>query len=139
MLIRRKVTQDKRVVTDFRYLNIRIVKNSMAYPFLKDTFLVLGSSRCEVLSVMELGEALHFLRLSENSKRFCGNLPYFGSASYLYQGMPKGLNISPLIWQSYVNAILDCLQSKKYCKTIMDNLLLFSLTKKSHMAKLEDL
>ena len=51
MLISRKVTQDKRVVTEFRHLNIRIAKNNLTYPLLKDTFLVLGSSRCEVLSV----------------------------------------------------------------------------------------
>ena len=38
MLISRKVTQDKRVVTDFRHLNIRIAKNNPAYPLLKDTF-----------------------------------------------------------------------------------------------------
>ena len=51
MLISRNVTQDKRVVTDFRHLNVRIAKNNLAYPLLTDTFLVLGSSRCEVLSV----------------------------------------------------------------------------------------
>ena len=49
VLISSKVTQDKRVVTDFRHLNVRIAKNNLAYPILKDTFLVLGSSRCEVL------------------------------------------------------------------------------------------
>ena len=43
MLISRKLTQDKRVVTDFRYLNIRIAKNNLACPLLKDTFSVLGS------------------------------------------------------------------------------------------------
>ena len=48
MLITRKLTKDKRVVTDFRYLNIRIAKNNLAYPLLKDTFSVLGSSKCEV-------------------------------------------------------------------------------------------
>ena len=32
-----------------------------------------------------------------------------------------GLNISPSIWQSYISAILDCLQSKKFCKAIMDH------------------
>ena len=32
MLISGKVTQDKRVVTDFRHLNVRIVKNNFAYP-----------------------------------------------------------------------------------------------------------
>ena len=30
MLISRKVTQDKRVVTDFRHLNIRLAKNNLA-------------------------------------------------------------------------------------------------------------
>ena len=53
--------------------------------------------------------------------------------------MPMGLNISPSIWQSYINAILACLQSRKYCEAIMDDLLLFTPTKKSHIAKLEDL
>ena len=49
MLMSRKLTQDKRVVTDFRHLNSRIAKNNLAYPLLKDTFSVLGGSRCEVL------------------------------------------------------------------------------------------
>ena len=53
--------------------------------------------------------------------------------------MPMGLNKSPLIWQSYINAMLDCLQSRKYCEAIMDDLLLFIPTKKTHIEKLEDL
>ena len=53
--------------------------------------------------------------------------------------MPMGLNISPSIWQSYINAILDCLQSRKYCEAIMDGLLLFTPSKETHMNKLEDL
>ena len=53
--------------------------------------------------------------------------------------MPMGLNISPSIWQSYINAILDCLQSKKYCEAIMDDLLLFTPSKEAHMSKLEGL
>ena len=44
MLISRKVTQDKRLVTDFTHLNVRIAQNNLAYPLLKDTFSVLGSS-----------------------------------------------------------------------------------------------
>ena len=35
--------------------------------------------------------------------------------------------------------IPDCLQSRTYCEAIMDKLLLFKPTKKSHIAKLEDL
>ena len=94
MLISRKVMQDKRVVTDFRHLNMRIAKNNLAYPLLKDTFTLRGS-KCEVLSVLDLKDAFHLLRLTENSKKYCGILVYFGSASYLYQRMPMGLNIFP--------------------------------------------
>ena len=61
LLISRKVTQDQRVVTDFRHLNVRIAKNNLTYPLLKDTFLVLGSSRCEVLSLLDLKDAFHSL------------------------------------------------------------------------------
>ena len=39
----------------------------------------------------------------------------------------------------YINVILDCPQSKKYCKAIMDNLLLFTPSNKSHIAQLEEL
>ena len=66
-------------------------------------------------------------------------LPYFRCASYIYQRMPMGLNISPSIWQSYINTILDCLQSRKHCEAIMDDLLLFTSSKKVHIAKVEDL
>ena len=139
MLISRKLTKDKSVVTDIRHLNVRIAKNNLAYPLVRDTFSVLGNSRCEVLLVLDLKDAFHSLRLSENSRKYCGILPYFGSSSYLYQRMPMGLNISPSIWQSYINAILDCLQSKKFCEAIMDDLILFTPSKESHMNKLEDI
>ena len=88
---------------------------------------------------LDLKDAFHSLRLSENSKKYCGILPYFRSASYLYQGMLMGLNISPPIWQSYINTILNCLESRKYCEAIMDDLLLFTPSKQSHMTKLQDL
>ena len=113
MFISRKVTQDKRVVTDFRHLNMWIAKNNLAYPLLKDTLTLLSSSKCEVLLVLDLKDAFHCLRLIENSKKYCGILPYFGSASYLYQRMLMG----------------SCLSSRKYCEAIMDNLLLFTPAK----------
>ena len=68
MLISRKLTQDKKVVTDFRHLNIRIAKNNLAYPLVKDMFTMLGNSKCEVLSILDLKDTFYSLRLSENSK-----------------------------------------------------------------------
>ena len=46
MLISRKLTKDKRVVTNFRHLNVRKAKNNLAYPLVRDTF-----SELEVPSV----------------------------------------------------------------------------------------
>ena len=123
------MTQNKRVMTDFRHLNMKIAKNNLAYPLLKDTFTLLGSSKCKVMSVLDLKDAFHSLRLTENSKKYCGILPYFGSGLYLYHRMPMGLNISPAVWHSYINAMLNCLSSSKYCEAIMDDLLLFTPTK----------
>ena len=139
MLVSQKVTQDKRVVMDFRHLNMKIAKNNLAYPLLKDMFTLLEGSKCEVLLVLDLKDAFHSLRLTESSKKYCGILPYFGSASYLYHRMPMGLNISPAVWQSYINAILSCLSSRKYCEAIMDDLLLFTPNKQMHFEKLIDL
>ena len=84
MLKSRKMMQDKRVVTDFRHLNMQIAKNNLAYQSQKDTSTLLGSSKHGVLSVLDLKDAFHLLRPAENSKKYCGILPYFGSASYLY-------------------------------------------------------
>ena len=69
------MTQDKRVVTDFRQLNARIVKNNLAYPLVRDTFSVLGYSKCEVPSVLDLKDVFHSLRLPEDSKRYCNIVP----------------------------------------------------------------
>ena len=106
VLISQKLTQDKRVVIDFRHLNIRIAKNNLAYPLVRDTFSVLGNSKCEVLSVLDLKDAFHSLSLLEEAKKYCGILPYFGSAPYIYQ----------------IYTILECLESKKHCKVIMDDI-----------------
>ena len=65
MLISRKLTKDKRVVTDFRHLNVRITKNNLLYSLVRDTFSVLGSSKCKILSVLDLKDTFHSLRLSE--------------------------------------------------------------------------
>ena len=43
VLINRKLTKDKRVVTDFRHMNVRIAKNNLAYPLVRNTFSLLGN------------------------------------------------------------------------------------------------
>ena len=63
MLKSRKLTKDKRVVTDFTHLNVRIAKNNLAYPLVRDTFSVLGNLKCEVLSVLDLKRYLSLFKI----------------------------------------------------------------------------
>ena len=138
MLISQKVMQDRRVLTDFRHLNVRIVKNNLAYPLVRDTFSGLGNYKCEVILVLDLKDVFLSLWLSEDSKRYCGILPYFGSASFISKNAYGIKHLSFNLAIIY-NAILGCLQSRKHCKAITDDLLLFTPSQKAHMTKLEDL
>ena len=68
ILIGGKVTQDKRVVTDFRHLNVKIAKNNLAYPLLKDTFSILGSSRWEVFISVRFKRYISFIKIIRKFK-----------------------------------------------------------------------
>ena len=54
---------------DFRHLNVRKTKKNLAYPLLKDTFLVLGSSKCNVLPVLHLKRCIPLLAIVKNTQR----------------------------------------------------------------------
>ena len=43
---------------------------------------MLGASKSNILSCVDLKDAFHSLRLTEKAKDFCGILPYFGSPHY---------------------------------------------------------
>ena len=47
---------------------MHIAKNNLAYPLLKDTFSMLGSSKCEVMSVLDLKDAFHSLQTDRKFK-----------------------------------------------------------------------
>ena len=131
MLITRKVTQDKRPMVDFRLLNTHIRRRNTATPLMSDIYNILGKSRCEVMSCVDIKDAFHSIHLNERSKEFCGILPYFGSTHYCYEVLPMGLAISPAAWLMYVNMLLDTFgKYKRSFIAIMDNLLIHSSKEK---------
>ena len=69
MLVARKGTKNKRPVVDFRLLNTRIMRRNTATPLLRDIFKMLGRSKCEVLSCVDLKDAFHSLGLTRQGKR----------------------------------------------------------------------
>ena len=85
MAIPRKNSNVPRVVADFRYLNTRLPQLNMTFPLVKECIQSIGASQCDVMSVIDLRDAYHTLRLSPNSQQYCGITPYYGSDTYLYQ------------------------------------------------------
>ena len=102
MLISRKMTKDKEVVTDFRHLNMCIAKNNLAYPLLKDTFSMLGSSKCEVMSVLDLKDAFPFPMTDGKFKEVLWHTSLFWKPFLLVSEDAYGIEYLPPIWQSYI-------------------------------------
>ena len=139
MLIPRKLSGIPRIVTDFRHLNSRLVTLQPSIPLVRDAIQILGASGCEILSLADLRDAYHALRLSERSKKFCGITPYYGSDSYLYQRLGMGLSVSPAIWQNFIQKVLQEIPDhRKNHLAIMDDCLVFS-KKYDHLKHLTDL
>ena len=139
MLIPRKLSGIPRIVTDFRHLNSRLVTLQPSIPLVRDAIQILGASGCEILSLADLRDAYHTLRLSERSKKFCGITPYYGSDSYLYQRLGMGLSVSPAIWQNFIQKVLQEIPDhRKNHLAIIDDCLVFS-EKKTHLKHLTNL
>ena len=127
MLVARKGSKNKRPVVDFRLLNTRIMRRNTATPLLRDIFKMLGRSKCEVLSCVDLKDAFHSLGLTDKAKEFCGILPYFGSAHYRYKVLPMGLSISPQVWITYIENLLEGISNRNSYIAIMDDLMMHGL------------
>ena len=138
MLITRKLTNDKRPVVDFRLLNTRILRRNTSIPLMKDVLSILGNSKCEVMSCVDIKDAYHSIPLTEKSKEYCGILPYFGSPIYRYEVLPMGIACAPQIWMDYITLILSELEHKAKYIAIMDDLLVHS-TKAEHWLLIEQL
>ena len=138
MLITRKLTNDKRPVVDFRLLNTRILRRNTSIPLMKDVLSILGNSKCEVMSCVDIKDAYHSIPLTEKSKEYCGILPYFGSPIYQYEVLLMGIACAPQIWMDYITLILGELEDKAKYIAIMDDLLIHS-TKAEHWLLIEQL
>ena len=139
MLIPGKLTGIPRIVTDFRHLNSRLVTLQPSIPLVRDAIQILGNSGAEVLSLADLRDAYHTLRLSKKSQKYCEITPYYGSDSYLYQRLGMGLSVSPAIWQNFIQKVLQEIPDyRKSHLAIMDDILTYS-KRVDHTGKLIDL
>ena len=126
MPIPRKNSDIPRIVADFRHLNTKLLQLNMSFPLVKECISQIGASQCEVMSVIDLRDAYHTLRLSPVSQQYCGITPYYGSDTYLYQRLPMGLKVSPAIWQAFINKVLGPIPHRERHIAIMDDCLVHS-------------
>ena len=132
MLIPRKMSGIPCIITDFRHLNSRLVRLNCSFPLVRDVIQILGASECELISVIDLRDACHTLRLSTESQKYCGITPYYGSDTYLYQRLGMGLSVSPAIWQTFINKVLDEIPDRQHFLAVMDDCMIHS-KRKDHL------
>ena len=138
LLVKGKQQNLYEVVTDFRVLNERLVRVNHAFPIVRDCLEAIGASKCEVMSVLDLRDVYHTLPLAEESQKYCGLTPYYGSPTYVYLRMGMRMSCSPALWQQFVHIIWEQLPNKERYKIIMDDILIFS-TKEQHWEDLANL
>ena len=110
----------------------------MSICLMKDVLSILGNSKCEVMSCVDIKDVYYSIPLTEKSKEYCGILPYFGSPIYQYEVLPMGIACAPQIWMDYITLNLGELEDKAKYIVIMDDLLIHS-TKAEHWLLVEQL
>ena len=128
------------VCSNFHILNEKLVKINHAFPLVRDCIEQLGRKKCHYLSMIDLRDAFHTLRLALSSQKYCSITPYYGSSTYHYLRMGMGMSVSPQIWQQFVDLVFqdDLIKHKQNFDVIMDDTFIHS-TAEECMDELIDL
>ena len=140
VIVKQKNQNLYRVSSDFCILNEKLVKINHAFPLVRDCTEQLGRKKCHYLSMIDLRDSFHTLRLALSSQKYCGITPYYGSPTYHYLRMGMGMSVSPQIWQQFVDLVFqdDLIKCKQNFDVIMDHTFIHS-TAEEHMDDLMDL
>ena len=140
VLVKQKNQNLYQICSDFCILNEKLVKINHAFPLVRDCIEQLGRKKCQYLSMIDLRDAFHMLRLAFSSQKYCGITPYYGSPTHHYLRMGMGMSVSPQIWQQFVDLVFqdDLIKCKQNFDVIMDNTFIHS-TAEEHMDDLMDL
>ena len=137
LLVAKRDSKDKRVVTDFRHLNRRIKRINHPFPLFHDTIKRLGNSKAQVLSIVDLKSAFFCLPLKKSAQKYTGIASYHGGKHYYYERLAQGLNVSPGIFQSRINVLLEMPNSRQFCIAHHDDIIVFSKNKYEHKVHLQ--
>ena len=72
------------------------------------------------MSAIDLRDAHNTLQLANDSQKYYGITPHYGSDTYLYQKLGMGINVLIFICQTLINMVFDEIRDKKHFLVIMD-------------------
>lgn len=123
-----------RVVIDYRKLNEKLVKPIYAQNLIQDAINRIGQTGAKFVSLIDLKDAYHALRLDEHSTRYTGVIPYYGSCTYKFGRLPQGLCVSGA---EFTNEILNILSEipnyEDFVINILDDIIILSETQDDHV------
>lgn len=131
VLVRRK-NGSLRLCVDFRFLNLRTIKDSYALPRIDD--LLDGLSGSKYFSVLDLKSAYMQVEIEEDHKEYTaftvGPLGF-----YQFERMPFGLCNSPATYQRLMDEVLGDL-NHRICQVYLDDIVITGLTFEDHLERL---
>ena len=52
---------------------------------------------CEIMSIADLKDAYHILKLVPDSQKYCGIMPFYDSPTYFYLRLNMGFSVLPAL------------------------------------------
>ena len=96
-----------RLVTDFRFLNHKVVPLHYCTPLLRDALQIIGNSEAKIFSTIDIKNAFYSLRVHPESQKYLTIAPYQSGRTLFYKRLPQGLSISPTEWSDKLATILN--------------------------------
>ena len=130
LLVPKKGTTKKRLVVDFRHLNMQ--SELPSYPLIDiDEFLCdLGSHKSMYYTTLDLKNAYLQVPLTERSQKLCSFVCSSGQYSFLRA--PFGLNALPLAFARLIDEVLRGIKHK-FTQSFIDDILVYSKTFVEHL------
>lgn len=130
-----KKSGDWRPCGDYRLLNRQTIKDQYPLPHIRDLTSVFAGSR--IYTKLDLTRAYHHITVAPADRPKTAITTPFGL--FQYRKMPFGLKNSAQAFQRYMDAVLRSLshlQSSPFCVCYVDDLLIFSADRATHIQHL---
>ena len=141
LLVKRKLPDNSikfRICGDYRILNSRLEKAHFSQYLATDALERLGKSEAKCVSIVDLKEAYHTIRIDPQSQYLTGISPYTGSSQYQYNRLSMGMTVSGAKFVEHLNKVMNEIPGNQdFVTPIIDDLLIYSKDEDTHLKHLD--